>query len=136
MRSSTGAGGAAQRVHALRARRLRTLAVNHQGQFPAVTLSFNLAPGWRSATPSGADRSGRARDGTAGDSPAAASREPRRLSRPRLPTSRPDPGRLVTVYIVLGMLYESFVHPLTILSTLPSAGVGALLALLLCSRRS
>jgi multidrug efflux pump len=109
-----------------------SLAVNHQGQFPAVTLSFNLAPG-----------------AALGDAVAAIQRAEREIG---LPASiqgsfqgtaaafqaslANEPllilAALVTVYIVLGVLYESYVHPVTILSTLPSAGVGALLALLLC----
>src|SRR5712672_1444566 len=68
------------------------LTINHQDQFPSVTLSFNLAPGY-----------------SLGDAAAA----------------------IIAVYIVLGILYESFIHPITILSTLPSAGVGAFLALMM-----
>ena len=106
------------------------LSVNHQGQFPAVTLSFNLAPGValgeateiiRKATedlhmPSSVQGSFQ---GTAQVFQASLS------SMPLLAAAA-----LFTVYIVLGMLYESLIHPLTILSTLPSAGVGALLALM------
>jgi multidrug efflux pump subunit AcrB len=108
------------------------LAVTHQGLFPSVTLSFNLAPGVSL--------------GEAVDSIRAAERE---VGLPA--TMRPtfqgtaqafqaslanQPwlilAALVAVYIVLGVLYESYVHPITILSTLPSAGIGAILALLLC----
>jgi len=105
------------------------LSVSHQGQFPAVTLSFNLAPG-----------------AALGDAVAAIERAATQM---RLPGSvqgtfqgtaqafqdslRSEPllilSALVVVYIILGMLYESYIHPLTILSTLPSAGVGALLML-------
>src|SRR5947209_174619 len=108
------------------------LVVSRQGQFPAVTLSFNLAP--RAAL---------------GDAVAAVEATTRRLG---LPASiqgsfqgtaqafraalANEPlliaAALVAVYIVLGVLYESYIHPLTILSTLPSAGVGAILALLVC----
>ena len=108
------------------------LQVNHQGLFPSVTMSFNLAPGVSL--------------GHAVDAVQAAAR------RIEMPTTirgkfagaaqafqdslSTQPllilAALVAVYIVLGMLYESYVHPLTILSTLPSAGVGALLALMLC----
>jgi len=108
------------------------LAVNHQGQFPAVTLSFNLAPGI--ALGDAVNAIGTAeRDiglpasvhasfqGTAQAFQAALVHEPLLIL-----------AALVTVYIVLGVLYESYMHPLTILSTLPSAGVGAILALLLC----
>jgi multidrug efflux pump subunit AcrB len=107
------------------------LAVNHQGQFPAVTLSFNLAPG-RSlgeavTAVAGIERQlafpgglrGRFQ-GTAQAFGASLDSEPWLIL-----------AALIAVYIVLGMLYESLVHPLTILSTLPSAGVGALLALLI-----
>ena len=108
------------------------LAVNHQGQFPAITLSFNLAPGVAL--------------GDAVTAIAAAEREiglPASLHASFQGTAQAfqsslanEPllilAALVTVYIVLGVLYESYIHPLTILSTLPSAGVGAILALLLC----
>ncbi len=108
------------------------LAVNHQGQFPAVTLSFNLAPGVAlgdavTAVESAAREIGlppsiRASfQGTAQAFQASLAGEPLLVL-----------AALVTVYIVLGILYESYIHPLTILSTLPSAGVGAILALLLC----
>ncbi len=108
------------------------LAVNHQGQFPAITISFNLAPGV--ALGDAVDRiNAAAREigmpagihasfqGTAQAFQASLANEPLLIL-----------AALVTVYIVLGILYESYIHPLTILSTLPSAGVGALLALLIC----
>src|SRR5436853_6381909 len=108
------------------------LVVSRQGQFPAVTLSFNLAP--RAAL---------------GDAVAAVEATTRRLGLPASiqgsfqGTARAfeaalanEPvliaAALVAVYIVLGVLYESYIHPLTILSTLPSAGVGAIVALLVC----
>src|SRR5437660_432932 len=108
------------------------LVVSRQGQFPAVTLSFNLAP--RAAL---------------GDAVAAVEATTRRLGLPAsiqgsfqgtaqafraALTNEPllIAAALVAVYIVLGVLYESYIHPLTILSTLPSAGVGAILALLIC----
>jgi len=107
------------------------LAINHQGQFPVVTVSFNVAPGV-----------------SLGQAVEAVEQTVREI---QMPTSiaRAFQGSaeayqrslsttpllilaaLVTVYIVLGVLYESFVHPLTILSTLPSAGLGALIALIL-----
>jgi multidrug efflux pump len=107
------------------------LAVNHQGFFPAVTLSFNLAPGMAlgEAVTSiqAAERqmnmpaSIRASfQGTAQAFQASLANQPVLIL-----------AALLTVYIVLGVLYESFIHPITILSTLPSAGVGAILALLL-----
>ncbi|MGH9550784.1 MAG: efflux RND transporter permease subunit, partial [Terriglobales bacterium] len=108
------------------------LTVNHQGQFPVANVSFNLAPG-----------------ASLGDAVTAVNRVKQDLG---LPASIQagfqgtaqafqaslinEPflilAALVTVYIVLGVLYESYIHPVTILSTLPSAGVGALLALIMC----
>ncbi len=106
------------------------LSINHQGQFPAVTLSFDLAPGH-----------------SLGDAVAAIDAARREIGLPPsirasfqgtaqafLTSLSSEPilllAAVVTVYIVLGILYESFIHPVTILSTLPSAGVGAILALL------
>jgi multidrug efflux pump len=107
------------------------LAVNHQGQFPSVTLSFNLAPGVALGQ---ATREIEAAERAIGfpatihasfQGTAAAFQESL-ANEPILILTA-----LVAVYIVLGVLYESYIHPITILSTLPSAGVGALLALLL-----
>jgi multidrug efflux pump len=108
-----------------------SLAINHQGQFPAVTLSFNLAPGAsigeavkavektvKKMNPPGSVNS--SFQGTAASFEASLANEPLLIL-----------AALITVYIVLGVLYESYIHPITILSTLPSAGVGALLALLI-----
>jgi len=105
------------------------LAVNHQGQFPVTTLSFNLAPGVslgnavKAITDAGREiglpASIRARfQGTALAFQSSLSNEVWLIV-----------AALITVYIVLGVLYESYIHPITILSTLPSAGLGALLAL-------
>jgi multidrug efflux pump len=108
------------------------LTVNHQGQFPVVTVSFNLAPG-----------------ASLGDAVIAVNQAKEEIGLPasiqtsfqgtaqafQASLSNESPlilAALVTVYIVLGVLYESYIHPITILSTLPSAGVGALLALILC----
>src|ERR1051325_3644420 len=108
------------------------LTINHQGQFPSTTFSFNLAPN--------------ASLGAAVDEIRQASKE---LGMPAsVETSFQGAAAafekslanetvlilaaLITVYIVLGVLYESYIHPITILSTLPSAGVGALVALLIC----
>jgi multidrug efflux pump len=107
------------------------LAVNHQGQFPAVTLSFNLAPGvdlgHATQLIDAAEASMNFPSTIHADfqGTAAAFRDSL-SSMPILILTA-----LAAVYIVLGMLYESYIHPITILSTLPSAGVGALLALLL-----
>jgi multidrug efflux pump len=106
------------------------LAVNHQGQFPSVTISFNLAPGAALGTAVDAIQAAGAEmrlpgsirgsfQGTAQAFQASLANEPILIA-----------AALIAVYIVLGILYESLVHPVTILSTLPSAGVGALLALL------
>jgi multidrug efflux pump len=108
------------------------ITVNHQGQFPVVTLSFNLAPGAslgeavqavnQVKTEIGLPASIQAEfQGTAEAFQASLANEPVLIL-----------AALVTVYIVLGVLYESYIHPITILSTLPSAGVGALLALMVC----
>jgi hydrophobe/amphiphile efflux-1 (HAE1) family protein len=107
------------------------LSINHQGQFPAVTLSFNLAPGValgeavdkiqalmaQLRVPQTLDGSFQ---GTAQAFQASLSSTPLLVA-----------AAILVVYIVLGMLYESYIHPITILSALPSAGVGALLALML-----
>ena len=108
------------------------LAVNHSAQFPSVTISFNLLPGV-----------------ALGDAVSKIEEQARDLNLP--PSIHGSPSgtaqaykdslstlplliitALLAVYIVLGILYESYIHPLTILSTIPSAGVGALLALLIC----
>ncbi|MGC1963013.1 MAG: efflux RND transporter permease subunit, partial [Candidatus Sulfotelmatobacter sp.] len=107
------------------------LSINHQGQFPAITVSFNLAP--NAALGEAITAVDKAQkdmhmppslqagfEGTAASFTNSLSNEPLLIL-----------AALVTVYIVLGVLYESFIHPITILSTLPSAGVGAFLALIL-----
>jgi multidrug efflux pump len=106
------------------------LAVSHQGQYPAVTLSFNLAPnvslGQATDAINNAQRSiNFPTTIEAGFQGTAAAFQSSLASQPWLILAA-----LVTVYIVLGVLYESYIHPVTILSTLPSAGVGAILALL------
>jgi len=107
------------------------LSINHQGQFPAVTLSFNLAPGYsigqavdaiqhmqeEMRLPGTIDG---AFQGTAQAFKASLSSTPLLVA-----------AAILVVYIVLGVLYESYIHPITILSALPSAGVGALLALMI-----
>jgi multidrug efflux pump len=109
-----------------------TLAVNHQGQFPATTISFNLAPG---AALGDAERAINAAKREIG-APASIQAEFQGAARAFQASLANEPllilAALLTVYIVLGVLYESYIHPITILSTLPSAGVGAILALLLC----
>jgi multidrug efflux pump len=107
------------------------LAVNHQGQLPSVTISFNLAPGVSLGEATQAIEKTQRDIGLpptiqASFQGTAAAFQDSLSSEPILILTA-----LITVYIVLGMLYESYIHPITILSTLPSAGVGALLALLL-----
>ncbi len=108
------------------------LSVNHQGQFPAATISFNLAPGASLSQAATAidtamhrlELPTSVRGSFAGTAQAFAS------------TTKTQPllllAALIAVYIVLGVLYESTIHPLTILSTLPSAGLGAVAALMAC----
>jgi len=108
-----------------------SLSINHQGQFPSITVSFNLAP-----------------NAALGEAITAVTKVQKELHMPRSVQADFQGtaasfrnslsnmplliiAALVTVYIVLGVLYESFIHPITILSTLPSAGVGAFLALIL-----
>ena len=108
------------------------LSILHEGQFPAITLSFNLAPG--SALGHAVDAIQNAQraiglpdtvvtsfSGSAAEFRASLASEPYLIL-----------AAIVVIYIVLGVLYESYLHPITILSSLPSAGVGALLALLIC----
>ncbi len=107
------------------------ISINHQGQFPAVTISFNLAPGVPLSEAVGMIQQAEVRlgmprtlhgsfQGTARAFQASSANETTLII-----------AALASVYIVLGILYESYIHPITILSTLPSAGVGALLALML-----
>ena len=112
------------------------LSINHVGQFPAATMSFNLAPGASLGEAVDGDRDGAARARHAGQHRRRASRARREAFRASLDsTLLLILAAIVTMYIVLGVLYESYIHPITILSTLPSAGVGALLALLLIGTR-
>jgi multidrug efflux pump len=110
-----------------------SLTVNHQGQFPATTISFNLAPNVAlgdavTAVQDAQQQLGLPANVRASFAGTAQAFQDSLSNQPVLILSA-----LVTVYLVLGMLYESFVHPLTILSTLPSAGVGAILALIICN---
>ncbi|HEX9049927.1 MAG TPA: multidrug efflux RND transporter permease subunit [Anaeromyxobacter sp.] len=107
------------------------LAISHQGQFPAVTISFDLAPGYAlghavEAIRAAGDDIGLPPAVRAGFVGTAQAFKESLATEPLLILAA-----ILTVYIVLGVLYESFIHPVTILSTLPSAGVGALLALML-----
>jgi hydrophobe/amphiphile efflux-1 (HAE1) family protein len=130
VKSSTGAMVPLSAITHFESQRI-PLTVNHQSQSPATTLSFNLSPGVSLSQATAAIEQARVNigmpstiqggfQGTAQAFQASLSSEPMLILM-----------ALIAVYIVLGMLYESFIHPLTILSTLPSAGVGAILALLL-----
>jgi multidrug efflux pump len=105
------------------------ITVNHQGQFPVVTLSFNLAPG--ASLGDAVEAVNRVKDQLG--LPASIQAEFQGTAEAFQTSLANEPililAALITVYIVLGVLYESYIHPVTILSTLPSAGVGALLAL-------
>jgi multidrug efflux pump len=108
-----------------------SLSISHQGQFPAVTLSFNLAPEKSLSQALDAIHGAEARIGL----PAGVVASPQGTAKAFVDSLSNQPililAALLAVYIVLGVLYESLIHPVTILSTLPSAGVGALLALML-----
>ncbi len=107
-----------------------SLAVNHQGQFPSVTISFNLAPGMALGNAVNAVDAAMSQIGL----PASIQGKFAGTARAFEDSLKSEPflilAALVSVYIVLGILYESYIHPLTILSTLPSAGIGAVLALM------
>jgi multidrug efflux pump len=108
------------------------LAINHQGQFPAVTISYNLASGESLGDAVATINAAQARIGLPpsvhSDFVGTAQAFQQSLaSEPLLILAA-----IITVYIVLGVLYESYIHPITIISTLPSAGVGAFLALWVC----
>jgi hydrophobe/amphiphile efflux-1 (HAE1) family protein len=105
------------------------LSVSHQGQFPSATLTFNLRPGI--ALGEAVNAIGRAARGIGMPSSVLGSFSGNAQAFQSSLSSEPAliAAALIVVYIILGVLYESFIHPLTILSTLPSAGVGALLAL-------
>lgn len=107
----------------------KPLSVNHLGQYPAVTISFNLAPGVAlgdavAAVERAEEQMGIPQSLTGSFQGAAQAFQSSLKSQPYLILAA-----LIAIYIILGMLYESFIHPLTILSTLPSAGLGALLTL-------
>ncbi|MEG2172809.1 MAG: multidrug efflux RND transporter permease subunit [Desulfovibrionaceae bacterium] len=111
-----------------------SLAVAHQGQFAAITLSFNLAPGVSLSQATVAINTARRQL----HMPATVTANFQGTARAYADTMKNQllliGAALITLYIVLGVLYESLIHPLTILSTLPSAGVGALLALMACGK--
>jgi multidrug efflux pump len=109
-----------------------TLSVNHQGQFPAMTMSFNLPPGVVLADAVKTIDNAVAKSGMPATIHASFQGTAKTFQSSLASLPFLILGALFTIYIVLGVLYESYVHPITILSTLPSAGVGALLALMLC----
>ncbi len=128
-----GANGAQVPISAVATltRTTAPLAISHQAQFPANTLSFNLAPGASLGEAVRAVEMAEARIGMPGSilglySGDAAEFQKSLAGQPWLILAA-----IVAIYIVLGVLYESYIHPITILSTLPSAGIGAILALVL-----
>ena len=107
------------------------LAISHQAQFPAVSLSFNLSTGAALGDAVDAVKSIEARIGMPGSIVGLYAGDAAEFSKSLAGQPWLILAALVTIYIVLGVLYESYIHPITILSTLPSAGVGAILALML-----
>jgi len=107
------------------------ITINHQGQFPVVTLSFNLAPGASLGAAVAKIRKVTSDLGMPGSVEPVFQGTARAFENSLANESLLILAAIVTVYIVLGILYESYIHPITILSTLPSAGVGAILALIL-----
>src|SRR5262249_16005492 len=107
------------------------LSVNHQGLFPSITISFNLNPGVALGTAVDEINVAMTRIGLPATIHGTFSGTAQAYQESQANMLILIVAALVAVYIVLGILYESLIHPITILSTLPSAGVGALLALLL-----
>jgi multidrug efflux pump len=107
------------------------LAISHQAQFPAVSLSFNLAPGEALGDAVEAVKTIETRIGMPGSIVGVFGGDAAEFSKSLAGQPWLILAAIVTIYIVLGVLYESYIHPITILSTLPSAGVGAILALML-----
>jgi multidrug efflux pump subunit AcrB len=110
--------------------KLQPLIINHQGQFPSVTMSFNLAPGISLGTAVAAIHQLEQQLGK----PVSLATSFQGNAQAFISSLSSEPiliaAALIVIYIILGVLYESFVHPITILSTLPSAGLGALLMLM------
>ncbi|MFZ1887774.1 MAG: MdtB/MuxB family multidrug efflux RND transporter permease subunit [Candidatus Binataceae bacterium] len=129
---STGGGEVPLSTFTQTSKTQTPLVVNHEGQFPAVTISFDVGAGYSLGDAVDAIKQAESEiampasiqvafQGTAQAFQASLANEPILIL-----------AALITVYIVLGVLYESYIHPITILSTLPSAGVGAILALMIC----
>jgi len=131
-----GAAGAQVPIEAVAAiiRTTAPLSIAHQAQFPAVSLSFNLAPGEALGNAVTRVAEIENRIGMPGSITGLYSGDAAEFSKSLAGQPWLILAALVTIYIVLGVLYESYIHPITILSTLPSAGVGAILALMLCGQ--
>ena len=129
-----GAAGAQVPISAVATltRTTAPLAISHQAQFPAVTLSFNLAPGESLGEGVEQVKTIETRIGMPTNIVGLFAGDAAEFSRSLAGQPWLILAALITIYIVLGVLYESYIHPITILSTLPSAGVGAILALMLC----
>ncbi len=110
------------------------LAISHQAQFPAVSLSFNLAPGEALGDAVETVKAIEQRIGMPSSIVGLYAGDAAEFSKSLAGQPWLILAAIVTIYIVLGVLYESYIHPITILSTLPSAGVGAILALMLCGQ--
>ena len=110
------------------------LAISHQAQFPAVSLSFNLAPGEALGDAVETVKTIEQRIGMPSSIVGLYAGDAAEFSKSLAGQPWLILAAIVTIYIVLGVLYESYIHPITILSTLPSAGVGAILALMLCGQ--
>jgi HAE1 family hydrophobic/amphiphilic exporter-1 len=109
---------------------VQPLSISHQGQFPAITLSFNLAPGTSLGQATHAIDQAKAQLGLPGTINTTFQGNAQAFQESLSTVPLLIVAALVVVYLILGILYESYIHPLTILSTLPSAGVGALLTLM------
>jgi multidrug efflux pump len=110
------------------------LAISHQAQFPAISLSFNLAPGEALGDAVEAVKTIETRISMPGSIVGVYAGDAAEFAKSLGGQPWLILAALVTIYIVLGVLYESYIHPITILSTLPSAGIGAILALMLCGQ--
>ena len=116
------------------ARTTAPLALMHQEQFPAVTLSFNLSPGASLSDAVAAIAAAEQTIGMPSSLVGSYSGDAAEFAKSLAGQPWLILAAAITIYIVLGVLYESFIHPFTILTTLPSAGVGALLALMICGQ--
>jgi len=128
---SSGGGAVPLRAFADITTSNAALAINHQGQFPAVTVSFNLASGASLGDAVRAIDKARGDVGLPGSIQTSWQGTAQAFRASLVNTPFLILAAIITVYLLLGVLYESYIHPITILSTLPSAGVGALLSLML-----